>query len=460
MKKKPNLKKNMRVMLGVFCCLFVLLGTYLLYSTVVYGDQWFTTPYNPRISASKNIENAGTIYDRNGVALAYTENGERKYAESEDVRRAVSHIVGDIYGKSLGAETLYAKYLYGYDQNVVDKFNSAQSGQKGGDVYLTIDSDLSEYIYDNMSVGPGAVVLMNYETGEILASVSKPTFDSNTAKDDTEESGAKFVNRVTQGLYPPGSTMKILTTAAAIENGVTDMEFECTGEDIIEGQRVTCTSVHGRVGLETAFEKSCNIYFGRLAAELGDDIMLETANEFAYNYNFQFPNLTLYNSQFEVSGNMGDLAWAGIGQYNDLVTPMHNMLIAAGVANGGTVMQPNTLKDVRYGGVSSYTYTPTAFRSIMPQDVAAQIAGYMRNTVESGTATSANIGNATVCGKTGTAEYVEDGETKNHSWFVGYVQDAAHPLAIAVIGEGEGFGSEYATPLAGKILEHAIDMGY
>ena len=188
--------------------------------------------------------------------------------------------------------------------------------------------------------------------------------------------------------------------------------------------------------------------------------MLETANEFAYNYNFQFPNLTLYNSQFEVSGNMGDLAWAGIGQYNDLVTPMHNMLIAAGVANGGTVMQPNTLKDVRYGGVSSYTYTPTAFRSIMPQDVAAQIAGYMRNTVESGTATSANIGNATVCGKTGTAEYVEDGETKNHSWFVGYVQDAAHPLAIAVIGEGEGFGSAYAAPLAGKILEHAIDMGY
>ena len=460
MKKKPNLKKNMRVMLGVFCCLFVLLGSYLLYSTVVYGDQWFATPYNPRISASKNIENAGTIYDRNGIPLAYTENGERKYAESEDMRRAVSHTVGDIYGKSLGAETLFAKYLYGYDQNVVDKLNSVQSGQKGGDVYLTIDAELCEYIYDHMNAAPGAVVLMNYETGEILASVSKPTFDPYTAKEDTEESGAKFVNRVTQGLYPPGSTMKILTAAAALENGVTDLEADCTGEAIIEGQKVTCTSEHGHVDFGTAFEKSCNIYFGQLAVELGDNAMLETANKFGYNYNFQFPDFTLYNSQLNVSGNKGDLAWAGIGQYEDLVTPMHNMMISAGVANGGIVMQPNTLKDVRYGGNSSFHYTPTEFRTIMPQNIAAQVAEYMRNTVDHGTAASANIGNATVCGKTGTAEYVEDGEVKNHSWFVGFVEDAAHPLAIAVIGEGAGFGSRYATPLAGEILGHAIEMGY
>ena len=79
------------------------------YSTVAYGDQWFTTPFNPRISATKNIENAGSIYDRNGIPLAYTQNGERKYAEGEDMRRAVSHIVGDIYGKSQGAETFFAK---------------------------------------------------------------------------------------------------------------------------------------------------------------------------------------------------------------------------------------------------------------------------------------------------------------------------------------------------------------
>lgn len=464
MKKKLDIKKNMRVMLGIFCCLFVLLGSYLLYSTVAYGDQWFTTPYNPRISATKNVENAGTIYDRNGIPLAYSEGKERKYAQSEDMRRAVSHVVGDIYGKSIGAETIFAKYLYGYDQSVVDKINSAQSGQKGGDVYLTIDAELCEYIYNNMNGDPGAVVVLNYETGEVLASVSKPTFDPYTAKEDTEETGAKFINRVTQGLYPPGSTMKIVTAASAIENGVTDLEIDCTGEAIIEGQRVTCPKKggHGHVDFETAFEKSCNIYFGELAVKLGDEAMLKTANEFAFNYNFKFPDFTLYNSKFEVSGNKGDLAWAGIGQYKDLITPMHNAMISGAVGNGGVMMQPNTLKDVQYGGISAYNYKPTEFRTVVPQDVAAQLTTFMRKTVEQGTATSASIGNGTVCGKTGTAEYMETGnpEPQNHSWFVGFVEDAAHPLAIAVIGEGAGFGSNYATPLAGQILEHAIDMGY
>ncbi|MEA4853783.1 MAG: penicillin-binding transpeptidase domain-containing protein [Christensenella sp.] len=462
MKKPVNIKKNMRAIMAVFCCLFVLLGSYLLYSTVVYGDQWFKTPFNPRISAKNNVANAGTIFDRNGIPLAYSDGDTRKYAESEDVRRAVSHIVGDIYGRTLGAETYFAKYLYGYDQNVADKYASVQSGKKGGDVYLTIDANLCEYIYDNMNTDPGAVVLMNYKTGEILASVSKPTFDPTTVKEDTDETGSKFVNRVTQGLYPPGSTMKIVTTAAALENGLTDMEVTCNGEAIIEGQRVTCTSEHGNVGLAQAFEKSCNIYFGQLAVQLGDTAMLNTANQFAFNYNFQFPDFTLYNSQFEVSGNKGDLAWAGIGQYNDLITPMHNMLISASVANDGVMMQPNTLLDVKYGGSSSYTYKPTEFRTVTSAGIAAQITNYMLQTVQDGTATSAAISEAAVAGKTGTAEYVDSdtGEVKNHSWFVGFIDDENHPLAIAVIGEGAGFGSSYATPLAGEILSQAISMGY
>ncbi len=461
MKQNVNIKKNMKYILATFCCLFVLLGSYLLYNTVTKGDQWFTTPYNPRIAAAKNIENAGAIYDRNGVPLAYTQDGERKYAADGDMRRAVSHVVGDSYGKSLGAETYLAKYLYGYDQGVLDKVASAASGSKGGDVYLTIDADLSQYIYNNMEFD-GSVVVMDYKTGEILASVSVPTFDPYKIKDDEDETGSKYLDRATQGRYPPGSTMKIVTTAAALENGKTDLVIECDAEEVIDGQRITCPSErgHGTVDFTKAFEKSCNIYYAKLAVELGKSRMLQAAEGFMFNRPFNLPDFTLYRSSFEVSDSDGDLAWAGIGQYKDLVTPMHDMLFSASVANGGTMMQPKMLLDVTYGNKSGYRYATDTITRAMDSATAEKIKELMKGTVQQGTATSAQLGSVTVAGKTGTAEYYEDGGIKNHSWFTGFIEDEQHPLAIAVILEGAGFGSRYATPLAAKVLQKALDIGY
>ncbi len=462
--KKNDMNKHMKGMLAIFICLFVALGSYLTYSMATYGDQWFSTPYNPRISAAKNIADAGSIYDRNGIPLAWSEGDTRHYAEDGDMRRAVCHTVGDVYGKSLGAENYFAKYLYGFDQDVVNKVKSTvDGGKKGGDVYLTIDAELCEYIYNNMEFN-GAVVLMNYKTGEVLASVSAPTFDPETVKDASgeEEAGSQYLNRVTQGRYPPGSTMKVVTTAAALERGVTDLEIDCTGSAIIDGQKITCPKEggHGHVDLHDAFVKSCNIYYAYLSVELGDTEMMQSASRRAFHYEFNFPDFNMLKSNFELSGGDGDLGWAGIGQYKDLVTPMHNMLISAGVGNGGAVMQPNTLLDVKYNGNSAFHYTPKPFRTIMDAGTDATLAGFMRDTVDHGTATSAGIGAAKVNGKTGTAEYMEDGEKKNHSWFVGYVEDESHPLAIAVILEGAGFGSAHATPLAGQVFDKAIEMGH
>jgi len=463
--KKRNVNGFMQGILVVFVGLFVLLGSYLLYTTVAHGEEWFTRPYNPRISAAKNIADAGTIYDRTGTPLAWSEGDERKYAESENVRRAVSHVVGDVYGKSVGAETYFAKYLYGYDQNAIDKLSGAVSGdgKKGGDVYLTIDAGLCEYIYDHMEYN-GAVVLMNYQTGEILASVSVPTFDAYAIKGDNDESGSKYFNRAFQGKYPPGSTMKVVTTAAALEQGMTGLEIDCAGEKIIEGQKVTCPKDggHGHVDFNTAFEKSCNIYYAELSVQLGQEALLNTANSFGFNTDFNFSDFNLTTSNFEGSDNMGDLAWAGIGQFRDTISPMHNMMISAGIANGGTAVQPRMLLDVAYNGNRTMALTPSTFKQMAPAGVAAQVTELMRNTVDHGTATSAQVGGVTVCGKTGTAEYYdsEAGGNKNHSWFVGFVEDAEHPLAIAVLQEGAGFGSAVATPLAGQVLAKAIEMGY
>lgn len=461
-----KLNLHMKIMLGVFCALFVLLGSYLFYSTVTYGEEWFASSFNPRISASRNIANAGAIYDRTGLPLAWSTGSTRHYAEDEETRRAVCHVVGDVYGKSMGAETFFAKYLYGREMGVVDRLTTAVSGDdKGGDVYLTIDADLCTYAYERMEFN-GAIVVMNYRTGEILAEVSNPTFDPEQLKDaqaaaeQEEENGSQYLNRVTQGRYPPGSTMKIVTSAAAILAGDTGLEVNCTTDGIIiDGQRVTCHE-HGEQNFTEAFENSCNIYFAELADDLGSQRMQTAADDALFNYAWHLPDFSMLESNFQTGSNKGDLAWAGIGQYRDLITPMHNMLISAAVGNGGTMMQPNTLLDVRYGNRSAYTYRASALRTVFDPNVNATLTSLMRDTVEHGTATNADIAEGVVCGKTGTAEYTENGEIRNHSWFVGFVQDEDHPLAIAVILEGAGFGSRYATPLAGSVLTHAIDLGY
>jgi peptidoglycan glycosyltransferase len=157
---------------------------------------------------------------------------------------------------------------------------------------------------------------------------------------------------------------------------------------------------------------------------------------------------------------MSEDAWAGIGQYNDLITPMHNAMIAASIANGGTMMQPKLLLDVLHNKTSVYKYEEGVLTNTVSGSTASKIKNLMEKTVQGGTATAAQLSGYKVAGKTGTAEYVEDGETKNHSWFVGFVDSTKHPIAVSVILEGAGFGSSHATPLAHNVLEYAIEQGY
>jgi len=462
--KKPNIKLNIRITLAVFVFLFVVLAGYLAYSVGRYGQTWFSMPYNPRIAAAKENVQAGTVYDRNGVKLAWSEDGERRYNGDGDVRRAVAHILGDTKGKTVGAQTYFAKYLYGYDKGVFERIGLAVSGEdlSGSDIKLTVDADLSAYIYNHMDFN-GAVVVLDYSTGEVLASVSKPSFDPQNLPDTEEdgEEGSQYVNRATMGKYPPGSTIKIITAAAALENGI-DFSYDCTGSQIIEGQNITCPKEdgHGEVDLESAFVDSCNTYFGEMSANLGGGVLSQYAKKFLYNTDFNFSDFLLYSSQFETSDNIGDIAWAGIGQYNDLITPMHNAMIAASIGNEGEMLEPKLLLDVFHNGKSVYTYSINKLATAIQGETADKIKKYMQEAVQEGTGTSAQIEGYTVCGKTGTAEFVQDGETENHSWFVGFVDGSDHPIAISVILEGAGFGSAHAAPLAGDVLSYAIDLGY
>ena len=456
MKDVKKFRRNMRISLGLFVALFVMLIVYLGYSVVTYGEKWFATPYNPRVQRAVENVSAGDILDRSGVKLAWTQDGKRSYSGDKTTRLAMSHVVGDIYGKSVGAETIFAKYLYGLDKDLLARFQDARRGREdeGNDITLTADSALSQYIYKNMNGKKGAVVVLNYKTGEVLASVSLPAFDPNTVG-TKEPADTALVDRAVMGRYPPGSIMKIVTAAAAIEDDV-DLKYTCTGSEIIAGQKVTCVHAHGELTLKEAFAHSCNTYFANLAVKLGGQRLKEKAEAFGFNDKFNFQDMSLYASNFEVSAEDGDVAWAGIGQYNDLITPMHAAMLAGAVANDGVMMQPRLLRDVALGGYSAYNFTPRQYRRVMSASTARVLREYMREVVKSGTGTSAAVKGATMYGKTGTAEFVEKGETKNHSWFVGFIDDDDHPYAISVIFEGAGFGSRYAAPMAAKVMKRAI----
>lgn len=455
MKNVEKFRRNMRISMGIFIALFSIVIVYLGYSVITYGEKWFATPYNPRLQKAMQTASAGKILDRDGVKLAWSDGNSRKYHSSKDVRRAVSHVVGDVKGKSMGAETIFARYIYGLDKDVLGRVDDVLAGKThaGSDVTLTIDSELSEYIYDNMEARNGSVVVMNYKTGEVLASVSIPTFDPSTLEDDTPQD-TSLVDRATMGRYPPGSIMKVVTASAAIEEGI-DIKYTCTGEDIIEGQKVTCVKNHGEQTLTEAFENSCNTYFANLSIKIGGQRLLAQAEKFGFNQDYNFSDVILYKSGFEVSNNEGDVAWAGIGQYNDLITPMHAAMIAGAVANDGVMMEPKVLRDV---DLASFRFSPSVYKKVLDADTAALVKEYMRNVVTKGTGTSAAVKGMNIFGKTGTAEFYEDGEVKNHSWFIGFTDDPDHPYSIAVIFEGAGFGSRYAAPMAGKVLKQAVKL--
>jgi peptidoglycan glycosyltransferase len=458
---KNVLRRNIRTLLIVFTVMFAGLVVYLGYVVFMYGERWFVTPYNPRIQQVESTVEPGNLLDRTGRELLYTKGDERVYIDDDDMRESIAHVIGDSYGMTYGAQTMFAKYMFGFDQDTISRIMGLVTGQerRGGDVTLTIDAKLCEKAHDALDGYAGAVVVMNYRTGEILASASSPTFDPTDMDEFLEGGGeSELVNRAFTGLYPPGSTFKLITAAALIENGMADFEATCTGSTEIGGKKIACTGEHEHEDLEDAIRHSCNVYFAEAAQELGKSKLMSEANKFLFNNQMLFDDVVMGESVFENADTDTNLGWAAIGQYHDLITPLHACMIAAGIANDGTIMEPKLLENVTYGQTQTYTLTPET--AAKPMGDTALIKEMMIAAVENGTGEKAAIDGVTVGGKTGTAEIAGKEGNEEHAWFVGFIEDDAHPLAIAVVLEKAGSGGSHAAPAAKKVLEKAMDLGY
>ena len=458
-----ELRQNMRLVGTLVVIAFIGLSAWLALTVFEQGSIWASSSYNTRLRNTGAMR--GNVSDRTGVVLASTDSeGKRTYPESESIRRALAVTVGDTAGMSgTGVEGYYSAELLDISDSLGERLSAIFNGvdRKGSSIQLTIDAKLTAYIAKQFPDGyRGAVCVSNYRTGEVLAMVSAPDYDPY---DVANAEDTAYLNRCLQGLYTPGSVFKIVTLAAALEHdpNVVNQSFTCSGTWEYEGGSIVCAghTAHGTVDLKTAFAKSCNVTFGKLAYQLGNERLLETAKKLGFNENFKLGDFAIYNSKFPAEAeNVSGLVWSGVGQSTIVTTPMHMTMITASVANGGQMVKPWLVKNiVTATGVVTKTGAPSQYRQVLSRETADWIAQCMLRAVEKGTATRAQIDGLTVCGKTGSAETSDDKSVETNSWFTGYIEDSAHPYVVSVVIEQGGAGAKKATELAAKALKATVN---
>lgn len=464
----PTDKKIIHVLV-VVSVLFLSLIAYLSYFELFAKDRIITSPYNRRQWAREESTLRGSILDRNGTVLASSRISEDKQVREYPFGPLYSHIIGyssRTYGKSM-LEAQYNQYLLNIsDFSTVFDIKDKLSGDKkaGNNLYITIDHNLQTTANSLLEGKQGAVVAIEPKTGEILAMVSKPDFDPNSqAISDhwtqwVESKEAPFLPRATQGLYAPGSTFKTMIGAAAIENGLGGMTIEDKGTVTIEGKefRNFGGAAYGALDMRKAMAVSSNTYFSQLGVELGSKNIQDMTERIGFGKLIPF-DLTVEKSLFPYK-TMGkvDMAAVGIGQGKTLVTPLHMAMIAAGIANEGSMMKPLLVdRIVKQEDTLVKQAKPGEFLRMMKPDTARSMKEMMEGVVSSGTGGNAAISGVRVAGKTGTAENELTGREKNkeHAWFIGFAPAENPRIAVAVILEYSGStGGQAAAPIAGDIM--------
>ena len=432
--------------------------TALLISLFSNSSEWAVNRRNALLyNSAGEFVGSGAIYDTNGAVLSRTVDGSRVYNEDASVRKALLHVVGDSQGfMSTGIQNAYETELSGY--NIVEGVWELKKYGTGSSITLTVDSNACKTAYEALAGRKGAVCVYNYRTGEILVDVSTPTYDPQNKPsniDGNKQYEGVYVDRVINGLYPPGSTFKTITAAAAIDSvpGVENEKFYCPGAYVSGKDKITCMSTHGNIDFSTALAQSCNTAFATIANEVGAPKLSEYAQKFGFNTPLTLDSNPVSKGKFSLSGGAHDIdvGWAGIGQYTTMVSPFIMMRAMGIIANSGTPTEPYLIKDITTAsGIAVYKGKTKVSEQVISEATAKQLGKMLRNDVRVNYG-DYQFGGMNVCAKSGTAE-VEDNDVP-HAWFVGYCSDEDNPYAFAVIVENGGSGSRVACPVAAKVLK-------
>lgn len=430
-----------------------MLGVIARYFT--QADEWVSFLSSPYIYRGENSPDRGTVVDRDGTLLLDLTHG-RQYAESETLRKAMLHLLGDSQG-------YIAPYLldeYGDEMLGFDRVNGAyHAGQDSGTLKMTLSADVQRAALNALGGQKGTVGVYNYKTGEILCMVSGPTYDPLDVPDvaaDPDRYDGVYVNRFMHAVYAPGSTFKLVTAAAALSeiDGITSRTFHCEGSAQVGSETVICNGVHGDVTFAQALAKSCNVAFAELAAELGPETMTRYVEKIGITDSLSFDGLETKRGHFDVSdATTYEAAWAGVGQYTDQINPCQFMVFMGAIANGGTAAMPYLVEEVTFGDSEKYSAKTQMTDRLLSRDAADDLAEMMHYAVVN-TYGEWYFSGLYAGAKSGTAERGE-GLAAN-ALFAGFVQDPDYPLAFVVVVEGGGAGSSACTPIVQQVLNACI----
>ena len=431
-----KLEKRAVLCLTLAAVLVIGLGLFV-FRLEANGSKWASFYANKHIYTDGQLA-VGAVYDRDGTLLLNNSEDGARYNEDADVRKATLHVVGDKgYNIVTAANNAFRSKMVGY--NFVTGTNPILTGASRN-VKLTIDADANVEAYKALGSKNGFVGVYNWKTGEIVCLVSKPTLDPASSVNSASVQSGTYINKVFSATFTPGSTFKLVTTAAAIENkdDLDAWTFKCTGSHVIDGEKITCPKVHGTMDIYGALSNSCNCAYAALAVELGGDIMSEYTEKLGLTSSYDVNGIKTAAGSFNFDTYNINIGWAGIGQFEDQVNPLSMMVYMGALAGGGKASEPCLIKGSRTGTVS-----------LLNDETAVRIKDMMRNNVKSNYGDS-NYPGLELHAKSGTAE-VGKGKAP-HSWFCGFSGE----YAFAVCVENGGYGAQVAGPVANKVLQQIV----
>ncbi len=467
-KSKTSNNREFAFITYLFVGIFIALIGYFAYFQIFRSEDFINSPYNVRQNTFEEHVIRGEIRSADGKTLAQTvvaEDGSetRQYPYG----RMFAHAVGYGSNGKAGLESfanfsLLRSHAF-FLERVVNGIREDKN--QGDNVVTTLDYGLQEAAYEALGENRGALVALEPSTGKLLAMVSKPDFDPNTISEEwdsiianTDSSGSVLVNRATQGLYPPGSTFKILTTLEYLRENpdYQDYSYECTGSLTVGSAELHCyeNSVHGTESLADSFAQSCNTSYANIGLGLDRAAFSKLCSQML----FQKKLPTSYpsnRSSFELDASSSDeeVAQTAIGQGKTLVTPLHMALITSAIANNGVLMKPYVIDhSENYKGVTVKTYRPSIYGALLDTEEAAKMQELMSYVVSNGTGSALSGQPYAAAGKTGSAEFSSDKE-ESHAWFTGYASAGEKSIVVTVIVENGGSGSGVAVPVAKQVFD-------